>query len=110
MCMMSLVIDHFSPYIPNPNMVPQTTMPNPNTIVGVPISVPSINIIPEPIVDPKELRELIDAFKQAAEAAKVFDRLTGQPDCEDPEKAKLVERVEALEERLDALAKALHTE
>lgn len=34
------------------------------------------------------------------EGAKTVDKLTGQPDCEDPEKAKLVARVEELEKKL----------
>jgi len=34
----------------------------------------------------------IDDFKRTIEAAKTVDALTGQPDCVDPEKAKLEER------------------
>lgn len=49
------------------------------------------------------LRQLIADFREAVAAAKVVDRLTGQPDCVDPEKAKLEERVAALETRLTAL-------
>jgi hypothetical protein len=47
-----------------------------------------------------DLRTLIDEFRRALEAAKTVDRLTGQPDCVDPEKAKLEERVARLEEKL----------
>lgn len=51
-------------------------------------------------VDLSELRKLIDEFKEAMKAAKTVDRLTGQPDCVDPEKAKLQERVAELEKKL----------
>lgn len=52
---------------------------------------------------PEDLQRLIDAFQKAVDAAKVFDVITGQPDCEDPDKAKLLDRIAELEERLTAL-------
>ena len=36
----------------------------------------------------------IDDFKRTIEAAKTVDALTGQPDCVDPEKAKLMQAIE----------------
>jgi len=48
----------------------------------------------------ERLRKLIDEFKEAVEAAKKLDVLTNQPDCVDPEKAKLEERVAELERQL----------
>jgi hypothetical protein len=74
----------------------------------VPNAIPNINP-PLPIVSPQEaaeLRALIKGFREAVQAAKTVDRLTGQPDCLDPEKAKLETRVAELERRLDAMAKA----
>jgi hypothetical protein len=65
------------------------------------------NLIPNPIihspwpVDPEEMRKFLEAFHAMVEAAKVFDELTGQPDCEDPEKAALEERVAELERKLE---------
>lgn len=47
-----------------------------------------------------ELRQLIAEFREALKAAKTVDKLTGQPDCEDPKKATLEERVAALERAL----------
>jgi hypothetical protein len=49
---------------------------------------------PEEVAD---LRKLIANYREAMKAAETVDRLTGQPDCEDPEKAKLKERVAELE-------------
>lgn len=45
----------------------------------------------------EELKKLIKEFKEAVAAARQVDRLTGQPDCSDPDKAKLEERVAELE-------------
>lgn len=81
MCFTSAVFDQYQQYIPQP----QQWQPTP--------SWPT----------PAELRELIDSFNRAFEAAKTFDRLTKQPDCEDPDKAKLLDRIALLEKRLDAV-------
>lgn len=54
-----------------------------------------------------ELRKLIDEFKEAVAAARTVDRLTGQPDCADPEKAKLEQRVAELEAQLAAIKAAV---
>ncbi len=99
MCVVSNIMDQYRPYIPQQPWVPTS----PGIGTNPP---PQINIQQQPIVDPKELRELIDSFHKALEAAREFDRLTGQPDCEDEEKIKLVDRVTDLERRLDALAEA----
>lgn len=48
-----------------------------------------------------ELQKVIADFKEAVEAAKTIDRLTGQPDCEDPEKMKLIGRVAELERQIE---------
>jgi hypothetical protein len=58
----------------------------------------------------EDLRTLIDAFHKAVEAAKVFDAVTGQPDCVDPEKGRLEARVAELERRLDAMVEAAQGE
>lgn len=57
-------------------------------------------------VDLVELARLIEDFKEAVAAAKKLDVLTKQPDCEDPEKAKLVARVADLEKQLEAVREA----
>jgi hypothetical protein len=56
--------------------------------------------VPKPTVDLEELRRLIDEFKEAIKAAKTIDKLTMQPDCVDPEKAKLQARIAELEKKL----------
>jgi hypothetical protein len=60
------------------------------------------------LIDLSELRKLMDDFKAATEAAKIVDKLTGQPDCIDPEKAKLQERVAELERKLAAVTEAVN--
>jgi hypothetical protein len=100
MCVYSAVIDHFDQRgWPN---LDQPLPPPPGTVFSFDPE--------EMIVDGKTIREWkkqIAEFKEAAEAAKVVDRLTDQPDCEDPTKLLLVERVALLEKRLNAIAKAV---
>jgi hypothetical protein len=86
MCVVSNVSDHywdrFRPFLPEPQ----------------PFDWSRWN--PQPSVDLGELARLIQDFKEAMAAAKTVDRLTKQPDCVDPEKAKLLDRVAELERRL----------
>lgn len=39
-------------------------------------------------------KEMLAEFHKLIEAAKQFDKISGQPDCEDPEKTKWIEVVE----------------
>lgn len=95
MCSVSVVFDQYQPFIPQPSQWPQTPLlPLPYGQTG-----PRQRAFPTT----EELRELLDSFHRAVEAAKTFDRLTGQPDCEDPEKAKLLDRVRELERRMDGI-------
>ena len=97
MCNVSMIFDTYKPHLPDPNAYP---WPQPGTAVPWPIApAPRVGEWPTPTA----LRELLESFRQAVEAAKAFDRLTNQPDCEDPEKAKLLDRVDELERRLDEL-------
>lgn len=45
-------------------------------------------------------QERIDLFRRMVTDARLFDEESGQPDCEDPEKAKVEERIANLEEEL----------
>jgi hypothetical protein len=87
MCNVSQIMDTWQPYIP-----PVTTIPLPTQGWPQPRRVGDLTV--------DELKELLAGFHLAVQGAETFDRLTGQPDCVDPEKAKLMERVEALEKRL----------
>lgn len=91
MCVVSMVMDHYEPIIPKI----EPLQPQPLTQFVWPLPSPEI----------EQLRALIAEFKEALAAAKTVDRLTGQPDCEDPEKAKLEARVWELEQRIFALEK-----
>lgn len=44
--------------------------------------------------------ERIDLFKRMVADARFFDEESGQPDCEDPEKSKVNDRIEDLEKEL----------
>jgi hypothetical protein len=90
MCVVSMVHDFYEPRIPRQWGDYQQ---------------PTITITPQlpTAAEVAELRQLIKDFREAVEAAKRIDALTNQPDCVDPEKAKLEERVAALERRLEGL-------
>ncbi len=90
MCVVSMVMDHYEPLIPR--VVPTTFTP----AIGFHTFDPHA-----------ELRKLIEDFKEAVAAARKVDALTKQPDCEDPEKAKLEERVTELERIVDGMRAAL---
>ena len=55
------------------------------------------------------LTKVVNDFIAAKIAAETVDRLTAQPDCVDPEKARLIERVADLEKRLAAVRDAIGT-
>ena len=93
MCVVSMVYDHYNPIIPD-RLTPLTP-PGP--------------IVTPPYPTPEQIRrtqEIIDAFKTARDAAKIVDELTKQPDCEDPEKKKLEERVAKLEKQISEILAA----
>lgn len=102
MCVVSMVHDHYNPLFPE---IERWVRP-PSIIV------PSSPYGPEfpwppapPVVDTakaNEFMKLIENFKRAKEAAELVDELTGQPDCLDPEKSKLEERIAMLEAELAA--------
>ncbi len=112
MCVVSMVYDHFYPkfpdtiepwpplpvvpFVPANPVVPNGTL----TVTDTPIKV-SFQIVSREEIE--ALKSLINDFRAAVEAAKAVDRLTGQPDCVDPEKKKLEERVARLEQQIAQL-------
>lgn len=78
MCVVSMVFDHYHPEFYKPIDVER---------------------------DYAELARVIQEFREAHQAAKRVDILTKQPDCEDPEKAKLLDRIAELEAELAELKK-----
>lgn len=113
MCVVSMVMDHYKERFP-PDWWPE---PEPRPWIIAPSGgdvdwtqgqkTKTVTMI-APVTDEmqklvEEMRRLIHEFKVAVKAAKLVDRLTSQPDCEDPEKVRLEERVAELELRLKAL-------
>lgn len=99
MCVVSMVHDHFAPLIPQAPQWPWNITPTPST--------QTISFGTPPNLDKEiaELRKVIAEFREAIAAAKKVDILTGQPDCVDPAKAKLEERIAAIEDGMaDVLA------
>lgn len=86
MCVVSMVHDHYKP------LFERYTPPQTVTFA--------------PTIDLAELRRLVEDFKAAVEAAKKVDTLTAQPDCEDPEKVRLQDRVAELEKKLALVQEA----
>jgi hypothetical protein len=96
MCVMSVVMDKFNPVFPSPNQWPSRPFPAaqpwlPDVKTGP----------PDPAIEIEQMRKHIEAFREAVKAAEVIDRVTEQPDCVDPEKEKLVERVAELEAKIN---------
>lgn len=97
MCIVSMVHDHYDPLIPLPeDIFPGTVLPH---------QPPSFDwtTLLKPGVDLAELRQLIADFRECVAAAQRLDVAMKQPDCVDPEKAKLEERCARLEKIIDAL-------
>lgn len=97
MCVMSIVHDHYRDQFPGGMWPPLVPNPYPYT--------PPDNSHPTP-EEQERLRQLIKDFREAQEAAAKLDKMMKQPDCVDPEKAKLQERVAELEKQLEAVRKA----
>lgn len=55
----------------------------------------------KPMPDDWYNRERIDLFRRMVADARQFDQLTGQPDCEDPEKAQVESRINEIEKKID---------
>lgn len=98
MCIVSNVMDHFGT-TPWPGGIDiRGTSSTGGIVFGPPqLSADELN----------ELRAFIKEFRQAVTAAEFLDRIMKKPDCVDPEKAKLVERIAFLEAQLDAIKKGV---
>jgi hypothetical protein len=96
MCVISMVMDHYEPRIPKIDPLPGWVVP----MSPVPTLPPGVGSI-------EELRKLLADFHEAVAAAKRVDELTNQPDCVDPKKATLMERVADLERRLSRIEEAV---
>lgn len=110
MCVMSVVHDHYNhefdrvlpPNWPFP-LVPTQPAPQPQI---PPQSSDSLSWLLTLLSKPEEmekLRQLIADFKAAVEMAAKLDVMTKQPDCVDPEKAQLQNRIKLLEQTIARL-------
>ncbi len=98
MCTLSMVYDHFDKQFPDPSDWHRWVQP--------PAIAPAIAPYQPQSPMVEEMRKLIAEFREAVAAARKVDVLTKQPDCEDPEKARLTERVAQLEAMVAELMKA----
>lgn len=94
MCTVSWVGEQFEPVLPDFEPY-QPYQPSRTSPV---ITTPQITVTGlKPDLDLEELKRLIDRFRELVKVAEKIDAHLGQPDCVDPEKAKLMERVKQLE-------------
>lgn len=104
MCVMSMVHDHFYPIIPTdwrPSVDPVQTI---DSTGAWPFT--SFTGVAALRAEVAALAKVVADFRAAVEAARTVDALTAQPDCVDPEKARLTDRVDELERRLNAIGAA----
>lgn len=104
MCVVSMVHDYYQPRIPDRAWPIQPLEP------FIPWVQPK-EVDPLQTLPPRDYLDLIEKllkdFKVAVKAAEQVDALTAQPDCVDPEKAKLIERVATLEKEIAALKRSV---
>lgn len=101
MCVMSMVHDHYGQALGGAMVEGQAlwgsnNQPNWPTLMAGTLTAKDV----------ADLRQLIKDFREASTAAKRVDELTGQPDCVDPKKAELEERVAKLEVELERIKSA----
>lgn len=91
MCVVSMVMDQYQPLFPKK----WEEVPTWNPPIPIVLTDPSIE------ARIKALEDLVAELKEAIELAKKLDVVTRQPDCEDPEKMKLLERIAELEAEIE---------
>lgn len=105
MCVYSMVMDHFQPIIPQtiPSPLPNGEGNALSWTSGSLFTLATQKDIEELKAQISKIEKLLIDFHTAAKAAKTVDILTSQPDCEDPEKKKLENRVANLEKQIKQL-------
>lgn len=89
MCVVSMIDDHYNRTIPW------------DVHVGAPLTITGA-LSEDSWVTVREVKNLIESYFKDREDAIRIDKNTNQPNCEDPEKAKIVERLERLEKALNS--------
>ena len=100
MCVMSMVLDHYTREWPNPSKHWKIDP------IYWPEEIPS-----QP--DPGEIKKTLDRinkFMDLIEKAKEIDNVTNQPDCEDPKKVEYLDEIKALKKQLEALEKKVRNQ
>lgn len=110
MCVVSMVYDYYKdkfdfPEVGTPDITTVPITVAGGTVQGITLTTPEYVVISKEEVE--AIRSLIHEFRNAVSAAKTVDKLTNQPDCEDPQKKKLEDRVAMLEQQLAAMKAAL---
>lgn len=96
MCTFSMIVDELGPKIPdiqpNPGWYPQS---------------PPLSFTQYSPAQIEEWRKFFEESKAKLAAAKAEDEAAGTPDCTDPAKAPILERLAEMERRLAAIEKAV---
>jgi hypothetical protein len=100
MCTFSMIVDEIGPKIPD------ITSPNPFTPPWV-APRPPMSFTPYTHDQIEEWRKFFEEAKAKLAAAKAEDEAAGTPDCTDPAKAPILERLAEMERRLAAIEKAV---
>jgi hypothetical protein len=108
MCVVSNVSDFYGPKFPQPtgpNFAPDIQGIGPLGPLN-PFTITTVASDPALVREVARLGKLIEDFRKAMVAAELLDELMDQPNCVDPEKAKLVDRVNELEAKLRQIQQA----
>lgn len=100
MCIVSMVHDKMGPAFPD--IQPWDGRPVYPTVPSVVTSPNVVALTAQPSFDFSELKKLIEEFRELIKAATLLDQKLNQPDCVDPEKAKLGEKIAKLESLINS--------
>lgn len=96
MCTFSMIVDQLGSVIPDIQVNPAWTQPS-----------PPLSFTPYSHEQIEEWRKFFEEAKVKLAAAKAEDAAAGTPDCTDPAKAPILERLAEMERRLTAIEKAV---
>jgi hypothetical protein len=62
-----------------------------------------LNPVAPKTISEEDIRRILDAYRESLDLARQVDEIAERPDCEDPVKAELLDRVAEIEARLDEI-------